>query len=90
MKHTSLYCQYYTRSQFRSETAAEDSPGDRCAYGRIGNSRQYYSYHGELGFLVDGWERWCPLLRYHTSAGEKDGLGAIAGRIVQGIIIWRC
>ena len=40
--------------------------------------------------MIDGWERWCPLLRYHTGAGEKVGLGAIAGRIVHGIIIWRC
>ena len=38
---------------------------------------------GGLGFLVDGWERSCPLLRYHTRAGEKVSLGAIAGRIVQ-------
>ena len=41
---------------------------------------------GGLGFLVDGWER-CPLLRYHTRAGEKVSLGAIAGRIVQRVII---
>ena len=38
---------------------------------------------GGLGFLVDGWERSCPLLGYHTRAGEKVSLGAIAGRIVQ-------
>ena len=40
-----------------------------------------------LGFLVDGWKRMCPLLRYHTGAGEKVSLGAIAGRIVQRVII---
>jgi hypothetical protein len=31
--------------------AAEDSPGVRCAYGRIGHSRQHYSDHEELGVL---------------------------------------
>ncbi len=45
---------------------------------------------GGLGFLVDGWERWCPLLRYRTGAGEIVGLGTIAGRIVKRIIICRC
>lgn len=44
---------------------------------------------GGLGFLVDGWEKRCPLLRYHTRAGEKVSLGAIAGRIVQRVIILR-
>ena len=42
---------------------------------------------GGLGILVDGWERRCPLLRYHTRAGEKVSLGAIAGRIVQRVVI---
>lgn len=42
---------------------------------------------GGLGFLIDRWERRCPLLRYHTRAGEKVSLGAIAGRIVQRVII---
>jgi hypothetical protein len=44
---------------------------------------------GGLGFLVDGWERRRPLLRYRTRAGEKISLGAIAGRIVQRVIILR-
>ena len=44
---------------------------------------------GGLGLLVDGWEvRW-PLRRYHTRAGEKVGLGTIAGRIVKRVIVWR-
>jgi len=60
--------------------AAEDSPGSGCAYGRIGHIAGSITRIIEsLGFLVDSWERWHPLLRYHTGAGEKVGLGVIAG-----------
>ena len=44
---------------------------------------------GGLGFLVDGWEGGWPLLRYHTGAGEKVSLGAIAGSIVKRGIVCR-
>ena len=36
----------------------------------------------DLEFLVDGWEMMCPLLWYHTRAGEKVSLGSIAGGIL--------
>jgi len=39
-----------------------------------------------LGFMVDGREG--PLRRYHARAGEKVSLGAIAGGIIKGAIIW--
>ena len=44
---------------------------------------------GDLGFLVDGWEGRWPLLRYHTGAGGKVSLGAIAGSIVKSGIVCR-
>jgi len=72
------------------ETAAEDSPEVVVHMAGLGIAGSITRIMGSLRFLVDGWERWCPLLRYRTGAGEKVGLGAIAGRIVQGIIIWRC
>jgi hypothetical protein len=43
-----------------------------------------------LGFLVDGWERSCPLLGNHTRTAKQVSLGAIPGRIVKRVIIWGC
>ena len=42
---------------------------------------------GGLRFLVDGWEGWSPLRRYHTRAGEEVSLGAIACSIVKRVIV---
>lgn len=55
---------------------------------RLPIARSITRIMGGLGFLVDGRERRCPLLRYRTRASEIVGLGAITGRIVQRVIIW--